>query len=84
MDQLKELQRLALVNKITTGEPISKNMRTRFKTPYSQLYYEAVRLTPFLNAELENHLGIAEKTLAEFIVELAQSSSSQKLFRQVC
>ncbi|KAK9907427.1 hypothetical protein WJX75_003407 [Coccomyxa subellipsoidea] len=50
MEQLKELQRLALVNKITT--------------------------------ELENHLGISEKTLAEFIVELSKDKTSVKQFGQ--
>ena len=34
-------------------------------------------------AELENHLGIAEKSLAEFIVELAKDKTSVKQFQQV-
>lgn len=33
-------------------------------------------------AELENHLGISEKTLAEFIIELAKGKSSVKEFQQ--
>jgi ATP-dependent RNA helicase DHX8/PRP22 len=32
-------------------------------------------------AELENHLGIAEKTLSEFIIELSKGKSSSKEFR---
>ena len=33
--------------------------------------------------ELENHLGIAEKSLAEFIVEIAKDKPSVKSFEQV-
>ncbi|KAL3151919.1 hypothetical protein ABBQ32_001049 [Trebouxia sp. C0010 RCD-2024] len=50
MDQLKQLQHLSLVNKVTT--------------------------------ELENHLGISEKTLAEFIIELAIGKASQREFQK--
>ena len=35
-----------------------------------------------VNAELENHLGISEKTLAEFIIELAQGKASQREFQK--
>ncbi len=35
------------------------------------------------SAELENHLGISEKTLAEFIVELSKDKTSSKQFGQV-
>lgn len=34
-------------------------------------------------AELENNLGISEKTLAEFIVELSKDKTSVKQFGQV-
>lgn len=34
-------------------------------------------------AELENHLGISEKTLAEFILELSKDKTSVKQFGQV-
>ena len=34
-------------------------------------------------AELENHLGIAEKSLAEFIIDLAKDKTSVKHFQQV-
>ncbi|DBA76854.1 TPA: hypothetical protein ACH3X2_008868 [Trebouxia sp. C0005] len=50
MDQLKQLQHLSLVNKVTT--------------------------------ELENHLGISEKAMAEFIIELATGKSSIKEFQK--
>ena len=33
-------------------------------------------------AELESHLGISEKTLAEFIIELASGKRSLKDFKQ--
>ncbi|PRW58375.1 putative pre-mRNA-splicing factor ATP-dependent RNA helicase [Chlorella sorokiniana] len=36
-----------------------------------------------LTTELENHLGIADKTLAEFIVELSKGKNSSKEFRLV-
>lgn len=35
-----------------------------------------------LAAELESHLGISEKTLAEFIIELASGKKSIKEFKQ--
>jgi len=34
------------------------------------------------NAELENHLGISEKAMAEFIIELATGKSSIKEFQK--
>lgn len=34
-------------------------------------------------AELENHLNIADKTLAEFLIELAQASSDVDNYKQV-
>jgi len=33
-------------------------------------------------AELENHLGISEKAMAEFIIELATGKSSIKEFQK--
>jgi hypothetical protein len=33
---------------------------------------------------LENHLGISEKTLAEFIIELSKDRSSAEDFGKVC
>ena len=39
-------------------------------------------VTARLYAELENHLGISEKTLAEFIIELASGQSSQREFQK--
>jgi len=36
-----------------------------------------------LIAELEAHLGIAEKTLAEFIVDVAKSARNVDGFKQV-
>lgn len=33
-------------------------------------------------AELESHLGISEKTLAEFIIELASGKKSVREFKQ--
>jgi hypothetical protein len=36
-----------------------------------------------LTAELEAHLGIAEKTLAEFIVDVAKSARNVDGFKQV-
>lgn len=35
-----------------------------------------------MGAELENHLGISEKTLAEFIIELASGKASQREFQK--
>ena len=35
-----------------------------------------------VTAELESHLGISEKTLAEFIIELAAGKKSIKEFKQ--
>ena len=34
------------------------------------------------SAELENHLGISEKTLAEFIINLASGTNSVKEFQK--
>lgn len=31
-------------------------------------------------AELENHIGFSDKTLAEFIIEIANSSTNPKAF----
>lgn len=33
-------------------------------------------------AELENHLGISEKTLAEFVIDLAKGKASVKEFQK--
>lgn len=51
MEQLKRLQHLSLVSKVT--------------------------------AELENHLNIADKTLAEFVIELAKEQSNVDAFKKV-
>jgi hypothetical protein len=51
MEQLKKLQHLSLVSKVT--------------------------------AELENHLNIADKTLAEFVIELAKDQKNVDAFKKV-
>lgn len=40
------------------------------------------QLQRYATAELESHLGISEKTLAEFIIELATGKKSIKEFKQ--
>jgi hypothetical protein len=51
MEQLRKLQHLSLVSKVT--------------------------------AELENHLNIADKTLAEFVIELAKDQKNVDAFNKV-
>ena len=38
---------------------------------------------PVVHAELENHLHISEKTLAEFIIELSKGRRSSREFAEV-
>jgi len=94
MEQLKELQRLALVNKITTGKFVIHVISIIFHTPRRVVRSHKnntsnfwCRSSPLIftwrAAELENHLGISEKTLAEFIVELSKDKTSAKQFGQV-
>ena len=41
---------------------------------------QLISLTSKVTQELENHLGIRDKVLAEFIIELARNSSDEKDF----
>lgn len=90
MDQLKQLQHLSLVNKVTTGQWL---WDTRLVCYHLCLHLhrlgKALKCASAvvceelpLYAELENHLGISEKTLAEFIIELASGKASQREFQK--
>ena len=100
MDQLKQLQHLSLVNKVTTGRPaltagcdaaefpfctLSKHL-LRYRTSNVLTVRDVTRLVfddaVDDSAELENHLGISEKTLAEFIINLASGTNSVKEFQK--
>ena len=77
MDQLKQLQHLSLVNKVTTGMPLAPRddfLRLLASSSVSDTAYRCV--------ELENHLGISEKTLAEFVIHLAEGKASMKEFQK--
>ena len=75
MDQLKQLQHLSLVSKVTTGARLCcADCSNRLK---------ACTLTCSLAAELENNIGISEKTLAEFIIKLSEGRRSVKEFAAV-
>ena len=85
MGELSKIQHFALVNKISTGAALKRQ---------AQAYAVFVRLSDVLSsplllmclrgcAELENHLGIAEKSLAEFIIDLAKDKTSVNHFQQV-
>ena len=42
---------------------------------------ERISLVSKICNELENHIGIADKTLAEFLIDLAEKSKTQEVFR---
>ena len=43
---------------------------------------QLISLTSKVTQELENHLGIRDKVLAEFIIEIARNSKDEKDFLQ--
>ena len=73
-----QLQHLSLVSKITTGAagPAAAPSRASRARRFT-LSERHVR------AELENHLHISEKTLAEFIIELSKGRRSSREFAEV-
>lgn len=73
-----QLQHLSLVSKITTGAAGPT------RRPAPARASRARPLTgPLVRAELENHLHISEKTLAEFIIELSKGRRSSREFAEV-
>ena len=89
MEQLKQLQYLSLISKITTGklwhskeEPPPLRPGITEKTSFET--FSDSCLNYWASAELENNIGISEKTLAEFIVKLSEGKRSVKEFNTVC
>ena len=89
MAELNKIQYFALVNKISTGIIahsvifcLQQHLRLEWYSRNILLSCHKALLTSAA-AELENHLGIAEKSLAEFIVEIAKDKTSVKHFDQV-
>ena len=74
MAHLKQLQYLSLVSKVTTG-----------KHMLCICFWSSVWIPSpsVLAAELENNIGISEKTLAEFIIQLSEGRRSVKEFTAV-
>lgn len=75
MDQLDKLRYLSLVSKVTTGARNS-----------AQAVFRMGALAGGLDclcwpAELEVHLGLSEKTLSEFIIDLSKGKRNVKEFQ---
>lgn len=76
MEELKKLQYLSLVSKVTSG----KGDGFCFVN-YTAILYSMKLNNLSYNAELENNLGLADKTLAEFIIEISKGKANAKEFR---
>ena len=89
MDDLLKLQELSLVSKVATGACGGVDVcgergagagmcgtAGRLLDASGNSRSPPLCLSLCLHAELENHLGISDKTMAEFIVDLAKGASS--------
>lgn len=94
MEQLQKLQYLSLVSKVTSGacpgrgsslgagpSPCPPSAHAALVGAPLPAGIPATSYLPGPPAELENHLGLADKTLSEFIIELSKGKGSVKEFR---